>query len=111
VKDLTRIFTAKVCNKQMLLMMKSKNVHSKIFASTNNFIKAYITFIREFNMLINSTMITNVLLLIIPGVFFYRMCCFISEFCVEFLCECSCVCCVLQFRKVEKCVYSTYVNY
>jgi len=37
----------------MLLMMKSKNVRSKIFASTNNFINAYVTFIREFNMLIN----------------------------------------------------------
>jgi len=54
----------------MLLMMKSKNVRSKIFASNNNFINAYVTFIREFNMLINSTVITNILLLIIPGVFF-----------------------------------------
>lgn len=70
MKDLTRIFTAKVCNKKMLLVMESKNVRSKTFASTNNFINAYATFIREFNMLINSTMITNTLLLIIPGVFF-----------------------------------------
>jgi len=69
VKDLTRIFTAKVCNRKMLLMMKSKNVRSKIFASTNNFIKAYITFIREFNMLTNSTMIANILVLVIAGVF------------------------------------------